>query len=248
MAYPTLLRSHPESSLPLKPSRPEALHRVAQLAHARQIRELEERATAQARAAEETLEALERRHAQALAAALAAERLKAEQELRKLREEASKSAHRLVAEERENHAAELARLQRLLGDAKADAAREARRREAQAIELAKAIEARFAGKIAPLEQLVREQHEEIRRLRTKGAHDEGIIAKLQRRIKDLLAEIEELTRVRERSPPRARRVGGGFEYEGSPRWLVHGADLSGAHAHATPTGVRGGTEYCDVKS
>ena len=220
------------------------------MAHARQIREAEEFATRQAREAEERLAALEKRHAQAMAAALAAEHQKQELELKKLREEASKSAHRLLAEEREKHAAELARLQRLLGDAKADAAREARKKEAQAIELAKAIEARFAGKIAPLEQLVREQHEEIRRLRTKGVHDEAIIAKLQRRIKDLLAEIEELTRVRERSPPRARRVGGGFEYEGSPRWLVHGPEHKGGHGHGhlTPTGVGGASEYCDVKS
>ena len=100
---------------------------------------------------------------------------------------------------------------------------QARRREAQRLSDTNALEELYAKRMEQMERLAREQSEEAKRLRTKGVHSEHLISKLQRRVKDLLAQIDELNQAlagRGRSPTPARRVGGGYEYEGSPRWMV----------------------------
>eukprot|EP00966_Prymnesium_polylepis_P257581 5950596-Prymnesium_polylepis.1 len=188
-------------------------HEVAQATFSRMLEEAEELRAAQALQAHQAIVALQRKAVADKGAALDALQAAHASELEALRVEAAKEQQRLAAEAAQKHAAELARAQRLLTDAKNDAAREARRREAKANADARALEERCAARIAPLEALVAEQHEEVRRLRTKGVHDEQTIAKLQRRIRELLDEVEDLTRIRDsraHSPPRARRVGGGF--------------------------------------
>ena len=67
------------------------------------------------------------------------------------------------------------------------------------------------------------QGEEIRRLRSQVATLDAAISRLRERIKDLEAQLLACANVCPRAPTPSVRVGGGYEYEGSPRWeLIFG--------------------------